>query len=390
MKKVLVVHPGLQHSHQLALACYESNMLLKYISGVPVRARGEKIPFYIPQRLATRIKTVDIPFRFREHPIWPQVLMRLLGLLPNFIKNDELNHWVFHLYDWFISRKVKYLKPDVVVAFENSAYHTFKEAKKIGAKCVLDAPAIHWKLAGSLIDIPHTKFRNKINRNKDREIELADLILTCSPIARNSYISNGVDEKKVKSILLGASLPDFKFELKDHDNPLTFVFAGVMRKLKSIDEILAACVRLEEKNKKFKVVFVGACDDNSYLNKINNISACNYLGKKSQSELFDVFTNSDCLLLPSKFDSFGMVVAEAMACGIPAIVSTMTGSKAIIEQYQNSGWIIEPNEDAIYSTMLYCIENRSVVFKSGQIAKQASKIFTWAKYHDQVINIIND
>lgn len=101
-----------------------------------------------------------------------------------------------------------------------------------------------------------------------------------------------------------------------------------------------------------------------------------------------MIANSDCLLLPSKFDSFGMVVAEAMACGTPAIVSNMTGSKAIIEHFPGSGWIIEPTEESIYSNMKYCIENRCEVFKARNQAGNASHFFTWDSYRNRIFNLL--
>jgi hypothetical protein len=45
------------------------------------------------------------------------------------------------------------LKPDVVICFENSAAGTFSASKRIGAKCILDAPSIHYNTAYKFIGI---------------------------------------------------------------------------------------------------------------------------------------------------------------------------------------------------------------------------------------------
>lgn len=391
-KKVLVVHPGLQHSHQLALALYENNMLLKYISGVPILMNGERPPLYIPKNLAARIKTVNIPSELREHPLWPQMFLKFLSLFSPYIKKrigNDIEHRIFHWYDWYISRKIKHLKPDLVVAFENSAYHTFKAAKSIGSICVLDAPSLHHLTANKLLGIESIGFRKEIDRRKDLEVELADVIMTCSPIATQSYINAGVIEEKVQSMLLGAELPEnMSVTWQPHEKALRFVFAGALSERKSVGDILDACKRLNQDKLPFSLSFVGGASP-EYISRIESIENCTYIEKVSQPELYQIFSNSDCLLLPSKFDSFGMVVAEAMACGTPAIISTMTGSKAIIEQFLGAGWVIEPNENAIYNAMRFCIENRGEVFNARKVAKEASKMFTWEAYRNRVANFID-
>ena len=50
MTPVLVTHPGLQHSHQLALALHERSLLQAFWSGVPVVAEGEALPWWLPAR----------------------------------------------------------------------------------------------------------------------------------------------------------------------------------------------------------------------------------------------------------------------------------------------------------------------------------------------------
>lgn len=393
-KKVLVVHPGLQHSHQLALALHEHDMLQKFISGVPVISKDDKLPFYIPKKMASRIKKIDIPAKLRQHPVWSQLLLRLMLYIPvankKTIGDDASSHRMFHFFDLYASKKIKKLKPDIVVAFENSAYHTFRAAKSIGAKCVLDAPSIHHSMANKLLGIESIGFRKEIDRRKDLEVELADVILTCSPIAAQSYIYAGVSEQKVRSMLLGAELPkNMSVTWQPHEKALRFVFAGALSERKSVSDILDACERLNQDALPFSVSFAGGASP-EYIARVGSIENCTYIGKVSQPELYQIFSNSDCLLLPSKFDSFGMVVAEAMACGTPAIVSNMTGSKAIIEQFSGSGWIVEPEEKSIYDAMRFCIENRNEVFNARESAKNASKMFTWNSYRNRIANFIAD
>lgn len=394
MRKILVSHPGLQHSHQLALAIYENNMLLRYISGVPVKTKNEKSPFFLPNKFKNKIKNINIPAWYRKHPVWPQLLLKLWPYIHSVFQLpgdfETSSHIVFHWFDFFISKVIKKNKPDIVIAFENSAYYSFRMAKSIGAICILDAPSIHYSQASSILGIKSEGFREKINRKKDLEIAMADIILTCSDFALETYVNYGVPREKLKVLYLGSELPqNLVHKWRPHKNELHFVFAGTLRELKSINEILDACRLLNNYGYKFKMTFVGGASL-EYINKVESVNNCDYINQLPQNDLYTFFSSCDCLLLPSKFDSFGMVVAEAMSCGTPVIVSTMTGAKTIVEQFPGSGWIVEPTTLSIYEQMKYCIENREIVFSARGIAKLASNKFTWELYRKNIGKIINE
>jgi len=65
--------------------------------------------------------------------------------------------------------------------------------------------------------------------------------------------------------------------------------------------------------------------------------------------------------LPSRVDGFGMAVPEAMACGVPAIVSDMVGAKEVIEEGHNGFIVPSGNSDALVDRMRWCICNATLM-----------------------------
>lgn len=389
---VFISHPGLQHSHQLALALHEQGILQEFYSGVPIIAKDSETPFWMPEKYAKKIKKVDIPVNLRKHPVIFQALLRAGKLLPSTYSKSDWNHRIFHAFDWWTSKRIIKLKPKVVVAYENSAYYTFRAAKTIGAKCILDAPAFHHATAADLNKEKITPYLSEINRRKDEEVELADLILTCSKIAAESYIQAGVPLQKIQAILLGATPPSTHAPQPwlPHNRPLKFIFAGALRKLKSIDLILEAFTKLHREGFSFQIEFIGGQTESGWIDKISLLPEANYIPAVDQSTLFQIMSNADCLLLPSRYDSFGMVVAEAMAVGTPAIVSSHTGAKEIIEKFPKAGWIIEPTSESLYECLKNRITDRETLFLARQAAKEASRYFTWEAYRQRIGNIITN
>ena len=77
-------------------------------------------------------------------------------------------------YDWWVSRHIGGLMPKAVVAYENAACHTFRQAKELGARCILDAPSLHHEAQARLMPSMTAPHLREINRRKDEEIGLAD------------------------------------------------------------------------------------------------------------------------------------------------------------------------------------------------------------------------
>lgn len=390
MGSIFVSHPGQQHAHQLAWALHERGLLQAFWSGVPVLTEGEKLPFWLPNTYARRVKTVAIPPELRRHPMLFPALLRVGALLPGSLSREDYQHRIFHLFDWWVSKQIARLKPKVVVAYENSAYHTFRAAKAIGARCILDAPALHHSAAARILKIKPTPYLQEINRRKDEEVGLAELILTCSPMAAESYMKAGVVAGKIRPMLLGATLPEGITPWQAHEQPLHFMFAGCLRYLKSIDLILRVFEKMHSEGLQYRLSFVGGQGEPGWVDAIRKIPHATYHGGVSQAVLFQKLAQADCLLLPSRFDSFGMVVAEAMACGTPAIVSTQTGAKAIIEQFPKAGWIVECNEEALYRCVKERIQNREELFSARHFAQEASRHFTWQAYRERIGKLIEE
>jgi glycosyltransferase involved in cell wall biosynthesis len=386
---ILVTHPGLQHSHQLAMALHERKLLKSFWSGVPVVTPGELPPWWLPPSYKKKVRSIGIPATLRRHPLRFQVALQLARSDPSPTSSDVV-HRIFHWFDEWAAQRIMTTRPKVVVAYENAAYRTFQAAQTIGAKCILDAAAFHHKTAAEQINLKPTPYTAEINRRKDEEVKMADLILTCSPLAGESYIANGVPRWKVGPLLLGAELPSKLPYWQPQPGIPRFVFAGTLCHRKSVDLILDAFQWLHTDGLEYDLQFIGGSADPRLLNIIRSMPNVSYTPGLTQPELYKVLSQSDCLLLPSRSDAFGMVVAESMICGTPAIVSTQTGSKAMIEDYPGSGWIVEPTADDIYRQVRKLIEHPEFMHAARPMARKAGQAFSWANYRSRAGQLLEE
>jgi glycosyltransferase involved in cell wall biosynthesis len=63
-----------------------------------------------------------------------------------------------------------------------------------------------------------------------------------------------------------------------------------------------------------------------------------WLGSKSQDEVFGLYGAMDIFVMPSRFEGFGLVAAEAMAAGLPVVASDIEGLREVVE-HEETGYL---------------------------------------------------
>jgi len=390
--KVLVTHPGRQHSHQAALALERAGMLAGYWAGVPcLPEHGRLVPRGLWRRLV-RYAPVPLPLeRVRWHPGTPAV--RRLGdrLLPR-----PVAFWMDYLacrrFDRWAARRLARLRPDAVVACEISALSTFEAAKRLGIATLLDAPSLHHRAQDRLHGFAEpARLHRRIALVKDAEIALADHVLTVSELARQSYVEGGVEADGVHSVTLGVDTDLFApaGEVRRGSAAgVTFLFPGAMVRRKGFDVLLDAFARVRDAVPGARLVVAGPRRDETGRLGSPPPAGVVLLGPLSQADFAVELRSADCLVLPSRNDSFGMAVVEALASGLPVVVSEMVGAKDLVVE-GSTGWVV-PADDAaaLAGRMLACARNRGALSGMRQACCETAARATWPTYHERFAALV--
>ncbi len=385
--KVLVIHPGLQHSHQLAWALEEQGLLLGLWTGIPVgdsrhSQRNIWKPFY------KRLRLIPVSAEKRKHCAIAPLLQRLGSFFLSGRLSRAWGSLIDCLYGICASYLIRCYRPDVIICYENSALHCFQRAKKLNIFCVLDAASVHYQFQKKwFADVTPVDFE-WIYRKKEKEIELADLIITCSDLAAETYMAAGVDTKKLFSVPLGTNLPDISTKEKALHGPCRFVFVGSISRHKSVDLLINIFQQFSRNNIEATLTLIGGVVEKDLVEKaalLPNISFHPFVPHK---ELYSKIAQYDCLVLTSRFDSFGMVVPEAMAVGVPVIVSDRVGAKSIIEKHPGAGWIVSCDLDSIKGQLLSLIRQRQKLQQASAIARKAAENYSWSSYRRRVVDVL--
>jgi len=387
---VLVIHPGRQHSHQLARALYEHNLLAGYWTGVPAADPSTKGPLYRWLSSLSPQETADLPGALVRQNYVAPIARRFSGRLCSPGWQKAFQHRVLKAFDRWSARQL----PDsisAVICYENSARETFRVAKRMGTTTILDAASFHYAWQDAFYEpVEADEVHRQINSYKEEEIRLADHILTVSELARESYVDAGVPEDKVTSVPMGANLSDLAspdVSRAPADRPFTFLFVGHAGRRKGTDTLLSASKVLHESGVVHRVWFAGDADDELFIDTPSSVERLGYLGRGA---LVKTMQRADVLVLPSRHDSFGRVVIEAMATGLPVLVSENVGAKEAINEGEN-GWVIPAGDvEALARHMQWCEENREKVRLMKTAAVDTAQEYTWCAYRERVRGVVQD
>jgi glycosyltransferase involved in cell wall biosynthesis len=108
----------------------------------------------------------------------------------------------------------------------------------------------------------------------------------------------------------------------------------------------------------------------------------------SQAGIAEEFTHADCLVLPSRCDGFGLVVAEALGSGLPAIVSEHVGAKDLVQE-SGAGWVVAAGDAAaLAARMRACVDDPQSVLEAKNKARASASAWTWERYRARVADTV--
>lgn len=156
------------------------------------------------------------------------------------------------------------------------------------------------------------------------------------------------------------------------DGVLRFGYVGRLRAEKNVRLLAELEERLLESGRRgFKFLIVGEGSEREYLEK--TMKSAEFTGFLQGKALSEAYANMDVFIFPSETDAYGNVPQEAMASGVPAIVSDQGGPKFFVTNGQN-GFVASGIEDFVrYSVELLDNPDKLAEMKKASIAYAATK-----------------
>jgi glycosyltransferase involved in cell wall biosynthesis len=301
----------------------------------------------------------------------------------------EANDWLMHT----MRKESRRGRVRAVHSYEDCSLWQFQEAKRLGKACIYDMPIgyysaweqtqadlarrfVDWLPAGGL---PSSRYVRP--QQKKQEMELADLVLAPSTFVADT-VRQFYPNKKLALAPYGVDLEFWRAgERKDAPEVLRFIYAGQMSLRKGIPMLLRAWERAALPSA--ELLLVGSW----YLSEALKASLPRgviYTKAVSSDALRDHYRRAHAFVFPSFFEGFGLVLLEAMACGLPAIASTATAGADVLTEA--SGRVLPVgNEDSLVDALRWFDQHRHHLHAMGRAARTQAEQCTWERYRRAVI-----
>jgi UDP-glucose:(heptosyl)LPS alpha-1,3-glucosyltransferase len=264
----------------------------------------------------------------------------------------------------------------------------------------------------------HTYFVNRISRHNPSSLDKYTMrfedyifnqgnytkIIAVSKLVKNQILEMfGVPEKDIAVVYNGSNLEDFSPNQGDRDairsqyhinkDEMLLLFVSHDFKNKGLDTIIKALGLL--KKHPFKLLIVGKDREGTKPDKF--LKMAEDLGIKDKiifagasSEVQKFFHAADIFVFPTDIDSFGLVELEALASGLPVIVSSavQNGFAEIITDGKD-GLILSDhqNPEEIAGKIRLLMENETLRKIIGQAALETAKEYSWDKVAQRTLEV---
>jgi glycosyltransferase involved in cell wall biosynthesis len=231
-----------------------------------------------------------------------------------------------------------------------------------------------------------TRMRKLIVRN---EAKLSDVIITVSDLARDSLIDIlNIPESRIRVIYSGVDSERFRYaerKARTERQKLAIekeyiLFVGILELKKNIEGLIKAYGLLPDAIKsKYQLVIAGK-PDNAYeaakrlTGQMGLDKHVVFLGQVSEN-VSELYRHASLFVLPSFYEGFGLPVLEAMASGVPVVVSK---NVAIAQRLRGCCELIDPNDAQEIAGSMALVLLNSNIRKRYQIeGLKRVKEFTW-------------
>jgi glycosyltransferase involved in cell wall biosynthesis len=150
---------------------------------------------------------------------------------------------------------------------------------------------------------------------------------------------------------------------------------------KGIDTLLDAWALLGDLHDRTRLVFVGGGLMESEIAR-RELPGIRMAGVRRGAELGAAFASADLFVLPSATETFGNVLLEAMASGLPCIAAAAGGPLDLVEHGWN-GWLVRPNDPvALADALRTLLADGMQRGRLGRAARAAAEARRWDAVHD--------
>ena len=264
-----------------------------------------------------------------------------------------------------------------VLMTESCGYDHRRSAWKEAVKATAIRLLFNWAVAGGK---DHIAYLRDLHVPQERIVRFYDVV-------DNDRFRDGVAELRRGTELRGGTATE-------HGLPSRyFLYVGRLAHEKNVRGLLAAWLAYRFNKGTWALVLAGDGPEAPMLREILRDSPFRddvyFTGLRSSEQLLPLYAFASCFVLPSRREPWGLVVNEAMASGLPVLVSDRCGCAQDLVQHGRNGWIFDAAKESLLTRHLHAIEALPLneLQEAGRHAAEHVRTYSPANFGLQIASV---
>ncbi len=393
--QVLLVHPGTQYAPHLTRELSSNGLLHRFWTGFALAEHGwaarllKLCPANISRRLGKRM--MEIPrSKLRTLPLmdWQaRKAARSVGEEAAFFERNR------RFQEAIPDREI--LAANIVIGFDTSAWLLGRRAKALKRTFILDQSIGHPTAKERIFENLRQRFPEwstsapkksaEIVAVEREEHALADVIVVPSDFVKQTLVTEGVDESKIRIIPFGTDLALFHPPEKRGGKRVVFLFVGGLTARKGLPVLLEAWRRLSLPDAELWLAGSGGIPTSETATMPPTVKV---LGPKNRQEVASLMRQADVFVFPSFFEGLAQVQIEALATGLPLIATHEAGAADLIQE-GSTGFLIQAGDiDALAGRIQKLAQDASLRQQMQQAVLAVRERLSWQIYGERWSNLL--
>jgi glycosyltransferase involved in cell wall biosynthesis len=287
-----------------------------------------------------------------------------------------------------------------VYCYEDIARDTFRVASARGWTTFYDLPIAYWETSQRLLHEEAQRWpeweptlvgtrdsREKLER-KTEELELADVVLCPSQFVLDSLPAEARLNKTCVVAEFGSPrVARFKNEKSQRDagGTLRVLFAGSLTQRKGLADLFAAMKLLKRRDVELVVMGAPVAPLEFYRRQYGEFR---YEAPRPHNEVLELMHSCDVFVLPSIVEGRALVQQEAMACGLPLIVTANAGGEDLIEEGRTGFLVPIRSPQLLAEKINWCADHREALPEMGAAARAKAAEYSWDAYGKKILRAV--
>ena len=302
-------------------------------------------------------------------------------------------------FDRRVAREVERRRPDAALVFSDvGSAHTLPACRRLGIPAILsmvhgevveerdllrslNPREVRRYLGGPSLDLDQLAW---LHARRLRDLDLADLVLVPSDHIAARLAERGLPTDKVRVVPYAADTRRFRPVDKTYDDNCVFLFAGAISERKGVADLLAAWRAVRRPGWRLQLLGAPPGDPSMLAELPDDVQL---LGRVAHAEVPAAMAAADVFVFPSLFEGSAVVTYEALASGLPCVVTSAAGSVA---RDGVEGFVVPGRDPATLADRLRRLGSDPVLRRSmAAAARRRAEAFTWDRYRASIVGAVD-